>query len=106
MGGESGLTDNQAFHVRIMVLGMEPTATKIKLMEFPHRPGATIDNRFIHSSYGFSYLTILVTDMKSSLERAKNAGAIPVKEPYNLGGNNYLSLLRDPDGNFIEFVGP
>lgn len=106
MGAGSGLTDNQAFHVRVMVLGEGPTATKIKLMEFPYRPGSTIDNRFIHSSYGYSYLTIWVSDTTASVERARKAGAVPVKKPYDLGGNNYLSLLRDPDGNFIEFVGP
>ena len=106
MGAGSGLTDYQPFRVRVMVLGDEPTATKIKLMEFPDAPGKKVDNRFIHSSLGYSYLTIFVTDMEASLKRAKKAGAVPVQEPYDLGGNNYLSLLRDPDGNFIEFVGP
>ena len=106
MGAGSGLTDYQPFHVRVMVLGDEPTATKIKLMEFPDAPGKKVDNRFIHSSLGYSYLTIWVSDTTASVERARKAGAVPVKEPYDLGGNNYLSLLRDPDGNFIEFVGP
>ncbi len=106
MGAGSGLTNYQPFHVRVMVLGEEPTATKIKLMEFPYRPGSTIDNRFIHSSLGFSYLTIWVSDTTASVERARKAGAVPVKEPYDLGGNNYLTLVKDPDGNFIEFVGP
>jgi len=107
MGAGSGLTDNQPFHVRVMVLGEGPTATKIKLMEFPYRPGSTIDNRFIHSSYGYSYLTIFVTDTTAALERAKKAGALPLKEPYQIrGGKNYLTLVRDPDGNLIELVGP
>lgn len=106
MGDGSGLTDYQPFHVRVMVLGEEPTATKIKLMEFADAPGKKIDNRFIHSSLGYSYLTIFVSDTTASVERAKKAGAVPVKEPYDLGGNNYLTLVKDPDGNIIELVGP
>jgi predicted enzyme related to lactoylglutathione lyase len=106
MGAGSGLTDYQLFHVRVFVLGEEPTATKIKLMEFSDAPGKKVDNRFINSSYGFSYLTIWVSDTTAAVERAKKAGAVPVKEPYDLGGNNYLTLVKDPDGNFIEFVGP
>ena len=106
MGGGSGLTDNQPFHVRVFVLGDEPTATKIKLMQFPQTPGKNVDNQFIHSSLGYSYMTIFVTDMAASVERAKKAGATVVKEPYKLGGNNYLTLVKDPDGNIIEFVGP
>ena len=106
MGGGSGLTDNQPFKVRVFVLGDEPTATKIKLMEFPQAPGKKVDNQFIHSSLGYSYLTIFVSDMTASVSRAKKAGAVIVKKPYQLGGNNYLTLVKDPDGNIIEFVGP
>jgi len=106
MGDGSGLTDNQPFKVRVFVLGDEPTATKIKLMQFPDAPGKKVDHRYIHSSLGFSYLTLFVSDMTASVARAKKAGAVIVKEPYNLGGNNYLTLVKDPDGNIIEFVGP
>jgi hypothetical protein len=53
MGAGSGLTDDQPFNVRVMVLGDEPTATKIKLMEFAQAPGKKVDNRFIHSSLGY-----------------------------------------------------
>ena len=53
-----------------------------------------------------SYLTIFVSDTTASVERAKKAGAVIVKKPYQLGGNNYLTLVKDPDGNIIEFVGP
>jgi catechol 2,3-dioxygenase-like lactoylglutathione lyase family enzyme len=106
MGGGTGLTDNHPFRVRVFVLGDEPTATKIKLMEFPQAPGKKVDNQFIHSSLGYSYLTIFVSDMTASVEQARKAGAVIVKKPYQLGGNNYLTLVKDPDGNIIELVGP
>ncbi len=107
MGGDSGLADYQPFHVRVLVLGNEASATKIKIMEFPKAPGTKVDNKFIHSSLGYSYLTIFVSDTTAAVERAKKAGVLPVKEPYQLGeGNFYLTLVRDPDGNIIELVGP
>ena len=107
LGGESGLSNYHAFHVRVMVLGEEENATKIKIMEFPKAPRKKVDNQFIHSSLGFSYLTIFVSDTTAAVERAQKAGAVPVKKPYKLAGsNNYLTLVKDPDGNIIELVGP
>ena len=107
MGTDSGLTDRQAFKVRVLVLGDEPSATKIKIMEFPKAPGKKVDHQYIHSSLGFSYLTIFVADTTAAVERARKAGVTPIKPPYQIGGGNfYLTLVRDPDGNIIELVGP
>ncbi len=107
MAGDSGLADYHAFSVRVLTLGEEASATKIKIMEFSRAPGKKNDNQFIHSSLGFSYLTIFVSDTTAAVERAKRAGIHPVKEPYQLGGGNfYLTLIKDPDGNIIELVGP
>ena len=107
MGGDAGLSDYKAFSVRVLVLGDEPNATRIKIMEFTEAPGKKVDNKFIHTSLGFSYLTISVSDMTAAIERAGKAGAAPVKEPYQLGdGNYYLALVKDPDGNIIELLGP
>jgi catechol 2,3-dioxygenase-like lactoylglutathione lyase family enzyme len=106
MAGDSGLTDYKPFHVRVFVLGKEPAATKIKLMQFPDAPGKKVDNKFISSSLGFSYLTIFVSDTTAAVERAEKAGVVPVKQPYQLGGNMYLTLVKDPDGNVVELVGP
>ncbi len=107
MGADTGLTDNKAFHVRRFVLIDEPTATNIKLMQFPDAPGGKIDNRFIHTSLGLSYLTIVVSDINAALQRAAEAGVVPAKKTYKLsGGDSYLVLVRDPDGNLIELIGP
>lgn len=106
-GRDTGLTDSRAFSVRVLVPANEPNATRIKLIEFPDAPGRKIDNRFIHSSLGVRYLTILVSDTNAAVERAKKAGVTPIKEPYQLSpSGSYLTLLRDPDGNIIELVGP
>jgi len=108
MGAGSGLTDGHGFRVRVFILKIESTATKIKLIEFPKVPSKKVDHRFIHSSLGYSYLTIFVSDTTAAVERARKAGAVFVKdEPYRLSnGDRYLTLVRDPDGNIIELVGP
>ena len=107
MAGDSGLADYHAFSVRVLVLDDQESATKIKIMKFSDAPGKKVDNQYIHSSLGYSYLTIFVSDTTAAVDRAKKAGAVPVKEPYQLGtGNSYLTLVRDPDGNIIELVGP
>ncbi len=106
MAGESGLTDYRPFKVRVFVLGEGETATKIKLMEIEPK-GARVDNTFINSSLGLSYLTIFVTDTTASVARATASGARIVKPPLKLGdGVTYLTVIKDPDGNNVEFVGP
>ncbi len=104
--GDSGLTAYKAFKVRVFVLAEESTATRLKLMEIPEAHPKKVDTQYISSSLGFSYLTVHVADMGASVDRAAKAGVQPVKKPYKLGGNNYLTLLKDPDGNIVELVGP
>jgi len=104
--GDSGLTDYKAFKVRVFVLAEESTATRLKLMEIPGTDPKKVDNQYISSSLGFSYLTLHTADTAAAVDRAQKAGVQPVKKPYQLGGNNYLTLLKDPDGNIVELVGP
>jgi len=106
MAGDTGLTDNRPFQVRVFALGNEPTATKLKVMEVPGAGSKKVDNQYISSSLGFSYLTIMVSDLDKTMARLARNGVSPVKAPYQLGGNNYLALVKDPDGNIIELIGP
>lgn len=105
MAGDTGLTDSQPFQVRMFALGEEPTATKLKIMQIP---GAKkVDNQYISSSLGVRYLTVFVADLTKTLARLRQNGVAPVKEPYRLGGGStYLALVKDPDGNIIELLGP
>ena len=52
-------------------------------------------------------MTFHVRDMSVSVERLEKAGVELLAEcPYRLQGDAYLTLVRDPDGNFVELVGP
>jgi catechol 2,3-dioxygenase-like lactoylglutathione lyase family enzyme len=106
MAGDTGLTGNHLFQVRTFALGNEPTATKLKIMQIPGANSKKVDNQYIGSSLGFRYLTVSVSDLTKTLERLKQHGVAPIKEPYRLGGNSYLILVKDPDGNIIELIGP
>lgn len=102
-----GLTDNQPVVVRRFVLSDVKDVPSLKLMAFPDAPGAKPDQRFIHSTIGFSYLTLFVNDMDAAVDRAKK-GKVKLlgQTPANIGGNNLLTVIKDPDGNFIELIGP
>jgi catechol 2,3-dioxygenase-like lactoylglutathione lyase family enzyme len=107
MAASFGLTDNQAVVVRRFVLEDVNGAPSLKLMAFPMRPGKKPDQKFIHSTLGFSYLTLFVNDMDAAVGRAEKAGVkLLGRTPAALGGNNFLTVIRDPDGNFIELIGP
>lgn len=106
-----GLTNSLPGHVHVLSLGTGPGATKLKLMQFKTAPGARVDQTFIHSTYGFRYLTIIVKDMSTAMARAAKHGVKPlsgdaVAIPADIAKGQYIAVLRDPDGNFVELVGP
>ncbi len=102
-----GLTDHLGADIRVFILGEGTGATRLKLMSFPSSPGASPDQSYIHSTIGLSYLTLRVSDMDATLERLKKAKvALLGKTPALLSGEMYLVTVKDPDGNFIELIGP
>jgi len=107
---DAGLTDGTSVKVRMIVLGEGATSTKLKLIEFPKDTPKKNDNRTVPSELGYRYLTIGVNDMNPILKRIEKAGVKAVgKTPMALPKgfpDAYLLIVRDPDGNLIEFVGP
>ena len=107
-----GLTDGTPLDIRVLALGDEETATKLKLMQVKsEKPARVIKQKYIHVATGFSYLTIFVTDVDAVLARAKSAGVKPYAKspqrlPEGLPQDVCLLMLKDPDGNFVEIVGP
>ena len=101
-----GLTDNQGITVRKFALADVKDSPALKLMSFPKIDVVKPDQKYIHSTLGFSYLTLFVNDMGAAVERAEKAGVKFLGEtPAKLGGN-YLGVYKDPDGNYIELIGP
>jgi len=108
---DAGLTDRKPLDVRVLVLGEEDSATKLKLMTVPGVDSKKSDNSFIHSQLGYSYLTIFINDTNAAMARLKKAGVKPIAKgpvelPEDLAPGFFLTVVRDPDGNLVELVGP
>ena len=108
---DTGLAKDLELDVHVLVLGQGETATKLKLMQFKTAPGARVDNTFIHSSYGYRYLTIPVKNLNQAVDSAAKAGSKPIAKcpvplPDGFPAGLALANYRDPDGNLVELVGP
>lgn len=107
LGRKIGLIDGHALDVRVFVQDDVEQATHIKILSFPQAPGKQPDQAWIHSTLGIRYLTLYVKDINRALERLKKA-QVPLlgETPVDLGGGTFLVAVKDPDGNFIELIGP
>ena len=106
----AGLTDQKSLDIKVLTLGEGAGATKLKLMQV-NGGSKKASNEFINTTLGYSYITIVVTSTDDALARLKKAGVKPIAKgpvtlPSNLDPSLALTIVRDPDGNFIELVGP
>jgi len=105
-GKRSGLTDSLAIHVEVLKLGAGENSTNLKLMTFG-KQAKKQENRFIHSHTGIQYLTIYVTAMEPILARIKQHQVkLLGQTPIPLGEKARFVLIQDPDGTFVELIGP
>ena len=107
---DAGLTDGLGLEIKVLALGDEKTATKLKLMT-PKAKSKMADHAFIHSQLGVSYITLHVADTAAVMTRlaansVKPIAKSPVELPESLAKGVYLTVVRDPDGNLVELVGP
>ncbi len=107
LGRRIGLIDGHPVNVRVFVLEEVEQATRIKVLSFPQAQGKQPDQAYIHSSYGMRYLTLYVKDIGQAQKRLQQA-KVPLlgDTPVDLGGGTFLVAVKDPDGNFLELIGP
>ena len=107
-----GLTDGTPLSIHVLTLGTEEHATKLKLMQVASKkPARIVKQPYIHTIAGPSYLTIFVHDVEVVMNRANKMGYKPYAKspqilPEGLPQDICLLMLKDPDGNFVEIVGP
>ena len=107
-----GLTDGAALDIKVLVLGDAETATKLKVMQVNSKKEAKeISQPFIHTITGFSYITVFVNDVDKVVHKAEKKGLKPYAQsprilPPGFPQDLCLLMLKDPDGNFVEIVGP
>lgn len=103
---ELGLSDKYNIDVTVLKLEDSPQANEWKLMSFGTKPGHK-KPRWLHDDTGMQYITILVNHLDPFIERIeKNNVEILSGKPSILAENRYFILVQDPDGTFIELIGP
>jgi len=105
-----GLTNRKGLDIKVLTLGDGKGATKLKLMQIGNG-NKKASNDYIDTTLGFSYLTVFVKSTDAAMARLRNAGVKPIAKgpatlPTNLDPSIALTIIRDPDGNLIELLGP
>ncbi|MCG6923925.1 MAG: VOC family protein [Acidobacteria bacterium] len=106
-GKTSGLTRGLPLSVTVLKLRDSPDASQFKLMSF-EKDAQTPKSQHIEDALGIQYITLMVTDLTPLVARLEKAGVPLLGEtPVPLGdsGNSFV-LVQDPDGTFIELIGP
>lgn len=101
-----GLTDKYDLNVTVLKLEDSPNATEWKLMSVGTKANHP-KQKWMSDDTGMQYITILVNHLDPFIERCKkNKVKILSEEPSSLGDNKFFILVQDPDGTFIELIGP
>ncbi|TAK45890.1 MAG: VOC family protein [Saprospiraceae bacterium] len=105
-GKRSGLTGGESFEVAILKLVDSPHATEWKLMSFGQLANHPLPVH-IQDDTGVQYVTVFVKSMKPFLERFEHHHIATLGDtPTTLADGRKFVLIQDPDGTFIELIGP
>lgn len=102
----SGLSNGVPASVTVLKLENSPDANEWKLMSFGGK--ATHPKQtFIQDDTGVQYITINVKALKPIIERLKQRNVKFLgSSPTPLNQKAHFVLVQDPDGTFIELIGP
>lgn len=101
-----GLTNGKKIDVTVLKLEDSPQANEWKLMSFGTKPGHK-KPAYLDDDTGMQYITILVNHLGPIMQRIeKNNIKILSGKPSKLADERFFILIQDPDGTFIELIGP
>jgi catechol 2,3-dioxygenase-like lactoylglutathione lyase family enzyme len=101
-----GLTDKYQLDVTILKLENSERSNEWKLMSLGTKANHP-KQKYMSDDTGVQYITIFVNHLKPIMERVqKNKIQILSGTPSKLAENRYFILIQDPDGTFIELIGP
>lgn len=102
----TGLTGGTAFDVKTLKLIDSEGATEWKLMSFKQKASHP-KPKYIQDDNGMQYTTIDVSSAKAALKRIKDNNVKLLGDtPTVLPDGRTFILVQDPDGTFIELIGP
>ncbi|KJF45189.1 VOC family protein [Draconibacterium sediminis] len=103
---ELGLTDSYQLDVTILKLEDSEEASEWKLMSLGTKAKHP-KQKFMSDDTGMQYITIMVKHLQPVLDRIEKQGIKVLSgKPSELGENRFFLLVQDPDGTFIELIGP
>ena len=101
-----GLSKGERFDVKVLMLENSEQAAEWKLMSF-NKKTSHKTQKYIPDENGIRYVTIFMNSMSPLLERIKKHSVETLGEtPTMLDETRQFVLIQDPDGNFVEFIGP
>jgi catechol 2,3-dioxygenase-like lactoylglutathione lyase family enzyme len=102
----SGLSNGVPAAVTVLKLEDSPEANEWKLMSFGKK-STQLTKKFIQDDTGVQYITINVKALKPVIERLKQKNVKFLgTTPTPLNQKSHFVLVQDPDGTFIELIGP
>lgn len=103
---ELGLSKGNSFDVKVLKLENSENAPEWKLMSFGKKASHP-KQTYVPDDTGVQYITIFVKSMKPVLERIQKSGVKMLgKSPAMLDAERQFVLVQDPDGTFVELIGP
>jgi catechol 2,3-dioxygenase-like lactoylglutathione lyase family enzyme len=105
-GKRGGLTGGEAVEVNILKLENGPEGTDWKLMSFGKKASHP-KSKFIQDYTGPQYITIQVKSLTPIIDRLKAQNVTFLgSTPTPLTKESHFVLVQDPDGTFVELIGP
>ena len=105
-GKRGGLTGGEAVEVNILKLENGPEGTDWKLMSFGKKASHP-KSKFIQDDTGPQYITIQVKSLTPIIDRLKAQNVTFLgSTPTPLTKDSHFVLVQDPDGTFVELIGP
>lgn len=103
---ELGLSNGIRFDVKVLKLENSENAPEWKLTSFGKKATHPKQN-YVPDDTGMQYITIFVKSMKPIIERVRQHNVKTLgKTPVMLNETQQFIAIQDPDGNFIELIGP
>ena len=78
--------------------------TLVKLVAPAHGAAGAAPPGGIQGAYGYRYWTISVPNLDELTRRCAAAGRKVVDEPREIRPGVRISMIEDPDGNWVEFL--
>jgi catechol 2,3-dioxygenase-like lactoylglutathione lyase family enzyme len=101
-----GLTNSRGLEVTVLKLEDSRHSNEWKLMSFNKKP-ARSKQKYINEGTGMQYITIFVKNIQPFIDRIKEHDVkILSGVPSILDDGRGFILVQDPDGIFIELIGP